>query len=249
MSDEADRPDSKYQREARRRQWIKRFRERQCIAREWICFNEITDWCAHSMTGVSADTEEQARTLAYQRLDRSARDGKFETAWLGHIQSRILYLNPGRAWKGKNQRCLTREQLDYVQDIRYLAAYCWLPRELTRQWLAAHGYPWPTHFDLVAATSPAAASQTAASPEHLIDDRRPGPKDGEKSPKDLACKIALEILDDDGRRPELAHGWKTKIAWLVNAELTQQGHNYLNESVRRMLLETLKEWESKHPNK
>jgi hypothetical protein len=56
--------------------------------------------------------------------------------------SEIRYLNP------ELLRCrLVREQLAYVKSIRDLAEYCWLPRESVRQWLAAHGYPWPPHFD------------------------------------------------------------------------------------------------------
>jgi hypothetical protein len=134
-------------RRARRRQWILSFRERQRILRQWIAFDEIADWCARSVTGANVGAEEEARTLAYERLDQSARVGEFETICRGQTQSRILYLHPRMTGHGKDRRWLTREQLYHVQHIRDLAWFCWLPRELARQWLAAHGYPWPERFD------------------------------------------------------------------------------------------------------
>jgi hypothetical protein len=138
----------KYKGEARRRQFIERFPGRQRVARRWIAFDEIADWCARSMTATSATAEEEARTLAYDRLDQSVRKGEFETSCKGQAQSRILYLEPSMTWLTKDGRWLRREQLDYgFESIRDQAAQCWLPRELARQWLAWHGYPWPAHFD------------------------------------------------------------------------------------------------------
>jgi len=61
-----------------RRQWIERFAGRQRVVRQWIALPEITDWCARSVTGADAAAEERARTLAYQRLDRSSRNGEFD---------------------------------------------------------------------------------------------------------------------------------------------------------------------------
>jgi hypothetical protein len=78
MSAEETRRTLKYRHEERRREWIQRFRERELIVRAWIGFDEIADWCARSVTGASAAAEEDARTLAYQRLDQSARNGEFE---------------------------------------------------------------------------------------------------------------------------------------------------------------------------
>ena len=143
-------------------QWIARFAERQRAARQWIAFPEIAEWCARSVTGASVPAEEQARTLAYQRLDQSSRDGEFEGVRfcqgraISATRSKILYLDPLVTGDGASPRCrLRREQLDYVAGIRDVAPYCWVPRGLARQWLAAHGYSWPTHFDPVAATFPA----------------------------------------------------------------------------------------------
>jgi len=105
------------------------------------------------VTGASAAAEEQARELVYQRLDQSARDGEFERDIFRGGRavrvSELRYLDP------EVPRCrIGREQLGYVESISGVAQFCWLPRELARQWLASNGYPWPTHFDPVAQISP-----------------------------------------------------------------------------------------------
>jgi hypothetical protein len=139
----------------RRELSIECFAESQRTVRRWIALNEIADWCARSATGTSADDEETARTLAYKRLDQSARNGEFTRhercrgPAMGTARSKILYLDPYVAGEPRTpKRCrLTEEQLRFVEDIRTLGARCWLPHHLARQWLAAHAYPWPAHFD------------------------------------------------------------------------------------------------------
>jgi hypothetical protein len=145
--DYSEREQREYRRRARRRQWFENFRERQRTAREWIALGEIADWCASAVTGADVAADERARTLAYQRLDQSAREGDLEVLCRGQRQSRILYLHPRHARHGANRRWLSREQLRHVQSMRDLGAYCWLPRELAHQWLAAHGYPCSAQFD------------------------------------------------------------------------------------------------------
>jgi hypothetical protein len=140
MSEE-DISEREWQRGARRRQWIKEFRERQRTVRDWIGFDEIAEWCARSVTGASAAAEEEARRLAYERLDQSARNGEFETFCQGQPQSKILYLHPRSPRHGENRRWLTREQLGVFGNIRDQASYSWLPCKLAYQWLAAHDYP------------------------------------------------------------------------------------------------------------
>ena len=39
------------------------------------------------------------------------------------------------------------------------------------------------------------------------------------------------------------------LARLVNAELSKRGHEYKDDSVRRMIGPTLREWETRHPRK
>jgi hypothetical protein len=161
-----------YQRGARRRQWIEHFRERQRIVREWIPICEIADWSAYSATGINVDAEKEARTLAYERLDQTARDGEFE---------RILYLHPRMRRNGKNRRWVTREQLRYLQSIRDIAAYCWLPRKLARQWLAAHGYAWPARFD------PAPPTSSAVGPIDGGTERTSGVRTNKATAAEEAC--------------------------------------------------------------
>ena len=141
-----ERPASRH---ARWRERIAKFAERQRTERQWISLSEIADWCASSVTGASAAAEEQARAVAYERLDKSARDGEFECGGRATPQSEIRFLDPEmfRLAPGMLRLRIGCDQLDHVESIRQLAAYCWLPREVARQWLAAHGYPWPAHFD------------------------------------------------------------------------------------------------------
>ena len=155
-----------------RRQWIERFAGRQRVLRQWIALPEITDWCARSVTGSDAAAEERARTLAYQRLDRSARNGEFDgqrtncsrrEAIIPSRKSKILYLDPLMTASGHTAGCrLTREGLAQLSSIRDLAARCWLPRALAQQWIVAHGYPWPAHFDKSTSTG-------ESSPEPMAD--------------------------------------------------------------------------------
>jgi hypothetical protein len=140
---EEDYLERKHRRGARRRQWILRFRERQRALLEWIPLDEIPDWAARSVTGADVAAEEQARILAYQRLDQSARNGEFEALCRRRRQSKILFLHPDKTGHGENRRWLTREMLRYVPDIRLVAPYCYLPRVLARRWFAVHGYSWP----------------------------------------------------------------------------------------------------------
>jgi hypothetical protein len=79
--------------------------------------------------------------------------------------------------------------------------------------------------------------------------QRPGPKAGETTPKDLACETAVQILDDDDRRPPRGYGRLIKLARLVNTELRTRGHQYQDDSIRRMIGPTLREWEAAHPTK
>jgi hypothetical protein len=154
----------------RRQKWIDKFAEQQRIARQWIAFAEIADWCAVSVTRASSDAQEQARALAYDLLDRSARNGEFERAGYCQgqatpVRSKILYLDAFVALSGASPGFrLTREQLGYIDHIRDLPGDCYLPRERARQWLVAHNYPWPAHFDPMAETRTDIPAGTPKSP-------------------------------------------------------------------------------------
>jgi hypothetical protein len=79
--------------------------------------------------------------------------------------------------------------------------------------------------------------------------RRPGPKDGKQSVKDLACKIALQVLNDEAQRPKLGYGRLTTLAGIVNAKLARLGHQYKGDSVGKMIRPTVREWEARNPHK
>jgi len=100
-----------------------------------ICIGEIAEWCARCATGANAPAEEQARKLAYERLSRSMHNGDFD--------GQILYHHPRHGTAR-----LTRDSYVLNGDIRGIAAFCWMPRDLARRWLEAHSYPWPAHFDI-----------------------------------------------------------------------------------------------------
>jgi hypothetical protein len=79
---------------------------------------------------------------------------------------------------------------------------------------------------------------------------RPGPKGGdETSIKRLAWEIAEEILLDDTRRPRRGYGRLAKLARAVNSELSRHGHQRQDDSVRKMIGPSLREWEGKNPDK
>src|SRR5437868_15409690 len=119
-------------RSSRRREWIDKFRQRQHVARGWIEFVEIAKWCARSTTGTSADDEQRALELAYQRLTASVLQGEFEASG----QSKILYLDPMVTGDGMTPRWrLSRKQFEIAAKIVtpslpiLVLARCWLRRE------------------------------------------------------------------------------------------------------------------------
>lgn len=81
------------------------------------------------------------------------------------------------------------------------------------------------------------------------EQRRPGPKPSQQSPKDLACNIALDILANDERRPKRGYRRLIAIARLVNDDARFKGHSYESDSVRKMIGPAVREWEAKNPDK
>jgi hypothetical protein len=146
MADEDDPRVARHRRENWRRGWIDKFRERQRVARNWIEFLEIAKWCAHSTTGASADAEQQALVLGYQRLAASVLHGEFEVRG----RSEILYLDPTVMTDGMAPRwrlsCAAFEVVAKIFDSSLpmpVLARCWLKRDRAAAWLRLHGYPLP----------------------------------------------------------------------------------------------------------
>lgn len=73
-----------------------------------------------------------------------------------------------------------------------------------------------------------------------------GPKAGQQSvSKRVVWDIALRFLPDVGRSRK--HGWKAELVRQVNRELTKKGHNYQDDSIRKMIKDSLDFWERNHP--
>jgi hypothetical protein len=190
----------------RRQQWIDKFVERQQITRQWISLSKIADWCASSTTTASAAAQEDARTLAWQLLNQSARNGEFERAG----RSKILYLDAFATPSGASP-CfwLTCEQLaiGHIGSIRDLPGDCYLPRGRARQWFVSHDYRWPTHFDPVpqqplAPASTIAEHATARLKLKTVDapPQRPG---AQNSPK--LRKTIERVIDEHGHPGKNIH--------------------------------------------
>jgi hypothetical protein len=146
--------------EQSRRNRIRRFVERQLIARRWIAVVDLTDWCAQLTTAAGVDEEKKAKDLAYRRLADSILNGEFEKKG----RPKILYLDPSVTDDGASPRSrLTREQFKIAFEATAMPPApslpfavlncCWLPRERARDWLESHGYRWARHFEPVAAAA------------------------------------------------------------------------------------------------
>jgi hypothetical protein len=141
-------------REARRRASIKRFAEQQRRLRQWISVPDLTDWCAQSTTTAGVAEQAKARDLPLELFADSILKAEFEREG----RSKILFLSSRVTGRGSIPCRLKRE--GFERQCRYAAkmtpaaplplevlARCWLPRELARQWIEAHGYRWPPHLD------------------------------------------------------------------------------------------------------
>jgi hypothetical protein len=75
-----------------------------------------------------------------------------------------------------------------------------------------------------------------------------GPRPGQQSPKERACKLAEAILNDDAQRPQRVHGWKIKLARLVHARLGPDNANYQVGTIAEHIRPSVRIWEKKHPD-
>lgn len=132
-------------------------------------------------------------------------------------------------------------------------------RAIAEQLTRHPGYPgvllpsdWTVTFTAVRVRWPNLVEELAAEGCTLPSAKhpRPGPKAGAKTDiHHQAWEIARNILADDERRPEHRHGWRIKLARMVNAELIKDGHEYQDDSVREMIAPSLREWENTNKQK
>jgi hypothetical protein len=148
-----------------------RFVQRQRVARRWIAFVDLADWCAQSTARATVADEDEARVLAYRRLTESVLIGEFEREGT----SKILYLVPDVFDDDETPRFrLTREKFDFAASIGSapdLLRRCWLLREMARLWIETHGYHWPPHFEPTMTDSATPATGAPGRPSkgmHLI---------------------------------------------------------------------------------
>jgi hypothetical protein len=125
----------KRQNDVWRKSRIERFTKRQRLAREWINFAEIADFCAREDGSIVPD--EKKRILAFNTLANDILNGGFEK----NGRSKVLFLNPCR-----RQIRLTPAELKDVIEYNYdgdhglseWLPYCWAPQEIVEGWLEKH---------------------------------------------------------------------------------------------------------------
>lgn len=134
----------------RARQWrtsrIERFTERQRSDRQWINFDEITDWCAREDGSIRPD--EEKRALAFNTLAEDLRAGEFDEDG----RSQVLFLSPNSPKKAR----MTRDYLTNVIETDFydegfrseFLPFCWVRREMAEQWFEKRRLgKLPTHFE------------------------------------------------------------------------------------------------------
>ena len=74
----------------------------------------------------------------------------------------------------------------------------------------------------------------------------PGPKPGAEAATRLMWEIALNILNDPKRTPQIKHGWRKTLARMVETEAKARGLQYDVDSIAKMLRPSLTEWEGRN---
>jgi hypothetical protein len=161
MSDEQDRMAVVGRREMERRgmeearaRCIARFVERQRRKRRWIPLLEIANQHGMSAGPAGCAGYDQTYAWALRALSQAVCDGEFERAG----KCRVLYLPPDMSlsdrppyfaaplrWLEPEAYRIARNATAPELPLDVLGC-CWLSRELTWQWLTAHGSRWPAHF-------------------------------------------------------------------------------------------------------
>jgi hypothetical protein len=188
----------------RRERSIERFCERQRVARHWISFADLVDWCAAVTTTAGIAEYEKARDLALKLLAASICDGEFEGEQRrGNDGSKILYLASYVPGDDAPPRCrLRREWFEWVYEPApvlplKMLTQLWVPRDLARRWLESHNYRCPAPPSKFCGS---AASESAAGglrKFHRSDQPPPNTTRGAVSgPSSPTGEIAIAPPDD-----------------------------------------------------
>ncbi len=235
----------KWRREKWRGEWITNFAARQRLARRWISFVDLADWCAQSTTAASLDEEAKAREVAYRRLADSVRRGEFQR----DTRSKVLYLDPHVTPDGASPKCrLTRGQFETAFEAAAMPpaaslplpvlGCCWLPYALVRDWLASHGYRCARHFE--AAPAKVAPRLTESSDVRVGRiKRRPPSREKEFWP--AVREAAMEWLTDNGC-PAPNDGNQAALEKHVTEWLEDHRHEASESAVRRHVVRWIKEF-------
>lgn len=181
------------ERSDRRKGAIERFCACQRVSRHWISFSALVDWCAAVTTTAGITEQKKAGDLALESLVASIRKGDFEGERRGgRDRSKILYLAPYVPGDDTPPRCrLSRESFEWVYKANpplppEMLAQLWVPCDLARKWLEAHGY------------------RSSAFLGELPDAKTPDrsiPAGAEQSPITTHVAPTAETLSDEVERP------------------------------------------------
>jgi len=230
-------------REVRRRAWIKRFADRQRYLRQWILVPDLTNWCAQSTTTTGGAEQERARNLALELLADSILKAQFEREG----RSKVLFLSSRVTGLGSVPCRLQREAFE--EQYRNAGAMtpatplplevlarCWLPRGLARQWIKAHGYRWPKHFEPSA--TPAAPSARRENRQPVV--RRPSRQRPFWSD---ARKITFDWLGEYGY-PRPSDGGQANLERHIAGWLADHGHTASESTIRKYVKDWIKEYKA-----
>jgi len=138
---------------------------------------------------------------------------------------------------------------DPIVDLRrfvgWAASLGWpLPDELVELRTAAPGGSSPPKHQPVLPEADTAQGIVKPPPYAIT----PGPKGGEKSVGQIAWQLAEEILNS-GRGPKRGYGRVTALAHMVNIKLAEHGPKRQDDSIRKSIGPSLRDWQAKNPYK
>jgi hypothetical protein len=228
---------------------------------DWLLFSEVPGWlggaastAARDIIGrgtvpVSAMRSDIPGGTTPERVEKLLTQARKADVWLGGDAITAYYSGDQDRRSILGPRS-SLQSLDVILEWSYADRHrLWVPGfpGVTHDW-PYEGGDWAIGLRSCRVHWPPLASALTEA-GYRVKNRRPGPHDGEKSPKDLACEIALRILGDKARRPKPGYRRMTTLAQTVNAELAGEGYQYLDDSVRRMIGPTVRDWETRNPQK
>jgi hypothetical protein len=216
------------------------------------------------MTTASAAEQAKARDLSLELLADSILKGEFDRSG----RSKILFLHSRVTGLGgvpcRLERKAFERQFGYAGAMTpatplplEVLARCWLPRQLARQWIEAHGYRWPSHLDPERplalfpkeTTLPSPLKDAVAAIRDSAPDRAGSRKPVMPRPSRLkpfwphARKAAFEWFDDKGF-PNSGDGGQAKLEKHIAGWLAERGHTASESIIRRHVKAWIEEYKA-----